>query len=203
MSRKPKRDPVEVLSWLVANPVPAGPSPEWTRWRSRAERLGSGAVPTLVHALEFAPPDVQYTAQQGLRVLGVEVWAHGYGRDLEYSIHVPGKPARRIRPLVHDASPIEAIAGTTSGVEEDSPAYGSDPYALIEDAGRAIEAQREQMAKLARIRSQAVRELLDSGVSRSAIARRLGVHPNYVNQLAGPVKDTGRKRRKDWVARTP
>lgn len=193
MSRKAKRDPIDVLSWLVANPVPAGPSPEWARWRTAAARLGPGAVPTLVHALEFAPVDVQYTAQQALRELGVEVWAHGYGSDLEYSVHLAGRRERRIRPLVQDASPIDTMSA--GRVSEDAPVYkGSDPYAIIDEAGRAIEAQREQMAVLARLRSQAVRELLDAGVSRSAIARRLGVHPNYVNQLASAGKPERRKR---------
>jgi hypothetical protein len=184
VTRTHRRDPVAVLGWLVANPVPAGPSPAWTRWRARAEVLGKDAIPVLLHALEFAPPDVQDTAQQALRTIGVEVWAHGYGRDLRYRISRPGRKPVEIRPLLPDVSLLETLPGIPARVEEPTSPYGDDPFARIGEAGRAIESLREQMGALGRIRSETVRELLEAGISRAEIARRLGVHPNYVNQLA-------------------
>lgn len=192
-------DLIAVLTWLAANPVPAGPSAEWDRWRSRAKRLGKAAFPALLHALQLGPPDVQYTAQQVLRVLETDVWAHGYGSELSYTVRLPGKRERRISPLLHDAAPPASFADQPVSVEEDAPPYATDPYARIRDAGRAIESQRDRMRSLARIRSGAVRELLASGVPRAEIAQRLGVHPNYVNQLAKGTEgkpDLGRRGKK-------
>ena len=182
-------DVIAVLTWLSAHPVPAGPSRAFEAWEMQARRIGTAAIPALLHGLEFGPLDVQYTAQQVLRLNGIDVWGHGYGRDFHYTVTSPGESERTVRPLLTDDA-VEA-SGTRSTVAEQAMSYGDDPYARIEAAGRAIEERRAEMGALGRARSEAVRDLLRSGVSRAEIARRLGVHPNYVNQLAARADTEG------------
>ena len=176
-------DPVAVLTWLADNPVPGGPSRESSAWRAHVTRLSDKAIPALLHALEYGAPDLQYTAQIALRTLGVEAWAHGSGRDLHYTV-VIGNQEQRIEPLM------KADVATGS-VAETAPPYGTvqaDPeaelFARMEAAGAEIENHRQAMRSLGVMRSETVRALLARGLSRAEVARRLGVHPNYVNQLA-------------------
>lgn len=176
-------DPVAILTWLDRNPVPGGPSPESRAWRDRVNDLGVAAVPTLIYALEFAPVDVQYTAQMALRELGWNAWAHGYGADLYYTVTTPDGEDQRVDPIMRDEA-------TASVAREPAPPYATtkDPeqhiIERVKEASREMDAHRQGMAQLGTLRSTLVRELLGSGLSRAEIARRLGVHPNYVNQLA-------------------
>lgn len=176
-------DVVAVLVWLAENPVPAGPSRESAAWRAHVARMTTKAVPALLHALEFGPPDLQYSAQVALRELGVEAWAHGYGRDLHYTV-LEGGIERRIEPLMKTAM----VPGS---VAEGAPPYGAgepdeeaELFARMEAAGAEIENHRQAMRALGAVRAETVRALLARGLSRSEVARRLGVHPNYINQLA-------------------
>lgn len=71
----------------------------------------------------------------------------------------------------------------------------ADPYRRIEVARDEMDARKEQIAELGRIRSAAVRQLLDSGAKRDEIAERLGVHPQYVYELARDPSNRPRKNR--------
>ena len=71
-----------------------------------------------------------------------------------------------------------------SRLSEDSPAYDLAEFDEIANAGSEIETHRNAMGEAASRRSSAVRALLNAGITRAEIARRLDVHPNYVNQLA-------------------
>lgn len=175
-------DPVAVLTWLADNPVPGGPSRESSAWRAHVERLSVKAIPALLHALEYGPPDLQYTAQIALRQLGVEAWAHGDGRDLHYTVLEAGTE-RRIDPLMKPETAPGSVAESPLPYA-DEPDPESELLARLEAATAEIEAHRQAMRALGAVRAQAVRALLAHGLSRAEVARRLGVHPNYVNQLA-------------------
>lgn len=185
-------DPVAVLTWLADHPVPSGPSPEATSWRAAADALGPKAIPALIYALEFAPSDIRYTAQIALRQLGVEAWGHGYGANFSYAVAMPGEPERRIRPLMRDADGASVASESSVDYQRASDDPTTALLGQIAAAGDEIEVHRRAMKRLGEMRSLAVRQLVASGVSRAEVARRLGVHPNYVNQLAkGPTRPKG------------
>lgn len=176
-------DPVAVLTWLADNPTPGGPSGESSAWRAQVMRLTTKAVPALIHALEYGSSDLQYTAQIALRTLGVETWLHGFGRDLHYTV-LDGGTQRRIEPLMKPEGVAGSVAETPPLYESERLDVEADLFARMDAAGAEIEGHRQAMRALGAVRSETVRALLARGLSRAELARRLGVHPNYVNHLA-------------------
>lgn len=61
--------------------------------------------------------------------------------------------------------------------------YHEDPWARARRATEQMEQHLEAIARLADERAAAVRELLDCGLTRSEVARRLGVTPAVITKI--------------------
>lgn len=59
----------------------------------------------------------------------------------------------------------------------------SDPWMRARQATEAMEQHLDALARLADERAMAVRELLGRGLTRSEIARRLGVTPAIITKI--------------------
>ncbi|HEY3238461.1 MAG TPA: helix-turn-helix domain-containing protein [Acidimicrobiia bacterium] len=59
----------------------------------------------------------------------------------------------------------------------------SDPWVRARQATEEMEQHLDALARLADERAMAVRELLRSGLTRSEIARRLGVTPAIITKI--------------------
>jgi hypothetical protein len=88
--------PRETIDALLAVSVPPSGTREWQEWQSNWRALGPGAASRLVEVLEHGTEDEQYSAQIALRLFGYEVWADGYGPDLNYELTEPGPHENRI-----------------------------------------------------------------------------------------------------------
>lgn len=64
--------------------------------------------------------------------------------------------------------------------------------ALLEDATRRIDDLRQQMTSLADVRTKMVRQLRDSDMTYSEIAREIGVTPQAVAKMARRRTDDAR-----------
>jgi DNA invertase Pin-like site-specific DNA recombinase len=61
--------------------------------------------------------------------------------------------------------------------------WSGDPWARARRATREMEKHLAAIARLADERAVAVRELLDGGLTRAEVARRLGVTPAVVTKI--------------------
>jgi hypothetical protein len=91
MTGAAERSFTDVRRWLEDHPVPSGPSPEATRWKSEARDLGAEAVPALVESLRVEDEATRYAALMALRELGLEAYATGHGEQLSYLVTPPGQ----------------------------------------------------------------------------------------------------------------
>lgn len=176
MSKKDDAERVRTITWLAEHPVPTMSKATVATWSEEVNRcLGPATIPHLVHALEEGDDALQYGALTALRALGVEAWGDGYGAELVYDLVFTDGTYQQVRPSMTGVpGPIRAR------VIEKIP----DPYQRITAAGQAMEESRHEMAELAKVRAEAIRELRDAGVRRSEIAVRLGLHPSHISRLA-------------------
>ncbi len=165
---------VRTVTWLAEHPVPASKS-AMAAWRDEVCCcLGPGTIPHLLHALEEGDDTLQHGALLALRAVGVTAWANGYGPGLVYDVTFTDGASRQVRP---------SVTGVPGSIRARTIEKTADPYLRIREADQAMEESRREMAELARVRAEAIRELRDGGVRRSEIASRLGLHPSHISRL--------------------